>query len=138
MATAVPPNAGGDSAPGVKEQVAWQWAVRDGGGDRVTGREACARCVADVLSFAGRYGRKVVDGAYSITVAFKDLNSAPSTRWIIHMMWGHYRRRKSEHFTGGTQNATFGSLLIANPVSSPPPGMSVRATYTVNRCRSHF
>ena len=25
-------------------------------------------------------------------------------------------------------NATFGSLLIANPVSSPPPGMYVRAT----------
>ena len=30
------------------------------------------------------------------------------------------------------QNTTFGSLLIANPVSSSPTGMFVRATYTEN------
>ena len=29
-----------------------------------------------------------------------------------------------------TPEKPFGSLLIANPVSSPPPGMYVRATYT--------
>ena len=28
-----------------------------------------------------------------------------------------------------TPEKPFGSLLIANPVSSPPPGMYVRATY---------
>ena len=32
----------------------------------------------------------------------------------------------------------FGSLLIANPVSSPPPGMYVRATYTEKRCGRLF
>ena len=51
--------------------------------------------------------------------------------------------RNQESKCANHPNTTFGSLLIANPVSSSPTGMFVRATYTENgngpprSCASH-